>query len=45
MQSIRLKTTKRVMPMIYAYTTPGVPDNDGMIKIGYTERNVEKRIA
>lgn len=30
--------------MIYAYTTPGVPAHDGWTKIGYTERDVDKRI-
>ncbi len=32
------------MPMIYAYTLPGVTYKDGWTKIGYTEQDVEKRI-
>lgn len=39
-----VKTSSRVVPMIYAYTTPGVVYHDGYIKIGYTEQNVDQRI-
>lgn len=40
-----IKTTKTIYPQIYAYTLPKVKDNEGWIKIGYTERrNVEDRI-
>ena len=39
-----IKTGKVVEPKIYAYTTPQVSTNDGWIKIGYTERDVETRI-
>ena len=31
-------------PMIYAYTTPGVANNDGWVKIGYTDRDPDQRI-
>lgn len=31
-------------PKIYAYVTPGVIENQGFIKIGYTERDAEKRV-
>ena len=41
---IDIKTGKVVEPKIYAYTTPQVTTNDGWIKIGYTERDVETRI-
>ncbi|AUC24424.1 restriction endonuclease [Streptococcus uberis] len=41
---VRIKTTKEISPKIYAYTTPTVMDNNGWIKIGYTERDVAKRI-
>lgn len=35
--------TKQVItPMIYAYTTPGYPKNDGWTKIGYTEQGGEE---
>lgn len=40
-----IKTTKTIYPQIYAYITPTARENDGWIKIGYTEkRNVEDRI-
>lgn len=32
-------------PKIYAYTTPGVVYHEGWTKIGYTEQDVEDRIA
>lgn len=41
---VEIKTSKVIDPKIYAYTTPTVTDNEGWIKIGYTEREVEKRI-
>lgn len=41
---VEIKTSKVISPKIYAYTTPNNLDNDGWIKIGYTEREVEKRI-
>ncbi|SHL49100.1 Superfamily II DNA or RNA helicase [Fibrobacter sp. UWEL] len=44
MQNPDIKTTKPVVPMIYAYTTPGISYHDGYIKIGYTEQTVEERI-
>lgn len=40
----KIKTSKRITPQCYAYTTPTVTDNQGWTKIGYTERNVEDRI-
>lgn len=44
MAKIKIKTTEKVVPMIYAYTTPGVVYHDGWTKIGYTERDVDARI-
>lgn len=44
MAKIKIKTTEKVTPMIYAYTTPGVVYHDGWTKIGYTERDVDARI-
>lgn len=41
---IQIKTTSKVVPKCYAYITPGVPAHDGWTKIGFTERDVEKRI-
>lgn len=31
-------------PMIYAYTTPDVANNNGWVKIGYTDRDPDRRI-
>lgn len=45
MQNIKIKSFGRVIPMIYAYNTPGVVYNDGWTKIGYTEKQtVAERI-
>ena len=41
---VEIKTSKAINPKIYAYTTPTVSDNNGWIKIGYTEREVIQRI-
>lgn len=43
--SSEIKTTKIIYPQIYAYTLPTIPEKDGWVKIGYTERkDVDKRI-
>ncbi len=39
-----IRSSRKIVPMIYAYTTPGVEYHDGYIKIGYTERDVDARI-
>ena len=39
-----IRSSVRVVPMVYAYTTPGVEYHDGWTKIGYTERDVETRV-
>lgn len=44
MANVKIKTSEKVAPMIYAYTTPGVVYHDGWTKIGYTERDVDARI-
>lgn len=44
MANIKIKTAKRVVPMIYAYTTPEIARHNGWTKIGYTEQAVEKRL-
>ena len=44
MQTPNIKTSKKVVPMIYAYTTPGITYHDGYIKIGQTEQDVDARI-
>ena len=41
---VEIKTSKKIHPKIYAYTTPTVTSNEGWIKIGYTERDVTQRI-
>lgn len=43
-KSIKIKTGQPVVPMIYAYTTPGITYHEGWTKIGYTERDVDTRI-
>ncbi|MBR3429101.1 MAG: GIY-YIG nuclease family protein, partial [Clostridia bacterium] len=40
----KIQTSSKVVPMIYAYTTPGITYHDGYIKIGYTEQDVDERI-
>ncbi|MCR5293518.1 MAG: DEAD/DEAH box helicase family protein [Eubacterium sp.] len=45
MNKPNIQSAKKVVPMIYAYTTPGITYHDGYIKIGYTEQDVDKRIA
>lgn len=44
MKKPNIKTSKKVTPMIYAYTTPEVIRHNGWTKIGYTEQDVETRI-
>lgn len=44
MSTIKIKTSIRVTPQCYAYTTPGVLAHEGWTKIGFTERDVETRI-
>ena len=42
MAGITLRTARQVVPMIYAYTTRNCPAQ--RLKIGYTERSVDKRL-
>ncbi|MBR6437206.1 MAG: GIY-YIG nuclease family protein, partial [Thermoguttaceae bacterium] len=44
MAKISICTSKRVVPMIYAYTTPEIKRHNGWVKIGYTENDVAERI-
>ncbi|MCF0259907.1 MAG: DEAD/DEAH box helicase family protein, partial [Erysipelotrichaceae bacterium] len=40
-----IQTSQRIIPMIYAYSTPEIHKHDGWVKIGYTEaQDVESRI-
>lgn len=42
---VQIQSFQRVIPMIYAYQTPGIPYHEGWTKIGYTEKqDVRKRI-
>lgn len=45
MAAIKINTATKVTPQCYAYTLPGYPALDGWTKIGFTERDVETRIA
>ena len=44
MTEAKINTTKLVVPVCYAYTTPGVTYHEGWTKIGFTERDVDQRI-
>lgn len=45
MDNTQIKSFSHLVPMIYAYTTPGVPEHDGWTKIGYTaKQTVDDRI-
>lgn len=43
--STLVKTSRPALPQIYAYTTPEIARHTGWTKIGYTEQNVETRLA
>ncbi len=43
--AVQIQSFIRVVPMIYAYNTPGVSYHDGWTKVGYTEKqSVQQRI-
>ena len=43
--AVQIQSFKRVVPMIYAYNTPGISYHDGWTKVGYTEKqSVHQRI-
>ena len=45
MPGISIQTTHRIIPMVYAYSTPEIARHDGHLKIGYTDRqSVEDRV-
>lgn len=45
-ETIKIQSFQQVVPMIYAYNTPGISYHDGWTKIGYTEKqSVKGRIA
>lgn len=41
----KVRSTRPALPQIYAYTTPEIRRHDGWTKIGYTEQDVNVRIA
>ena len=41
MKTPNINTFKEVIPVIYCYTTPGVPAHNGWCKIGETEQSPE----
>lgn len=42
---ITIQTTKKVVPIIYCYTTREIARHNGWVKIGYSEQDAEKRIG
>ena len=44
MKKLNINTSKQVVPMCYAYTTPEIKRHQGWTKIGFTEQDVETRI-
>ena len=44
MAEIRIKTSNKVVPIIYAYTTPQIEKHNGWVKIGYSEQPAKDRI-
>lgn len=44
MKKLNINTSKKVVPMCYAYTTPEIARHKGWTKIGFTEQDVEARI-
>lgn len=42
MDNMKIQPFSNIVPMIYAYTTPGVPAHDGWTKIGYTAKQTVK---
>ena len=44
MAKINIKTAKKVVPVIYCYTTPEIARHNGMCKIGYSEQEADTRV-
>lgn len=43
--AVQIESFKQIVPMIYAYNTPGIAYHDGWTKVGYTEKqSVQQRI-
>ena len=45
MSTPKVKTTEEKIPTIYSYSTPEIKRHEGWTKIGYTEQDVNTRIA
>lgn len=45
MAKISIKTAKKVVPVIYCYTTPEIARHDGWCKIGYSEQKADARVG
>ena len=45
MAQISINTVKKVVPIIYAYTTPEIFRHNGWTKIGYSEQDAQTRIG
>ena len=45
MAKISVKTAKKVVPVIYCYTTPEIARHDGWCKIGYSEQESDARVG
>lgn len=43
MAKITLKTAQKIVPMIYAYSTPEIARHNGWVKIGYTEKQTTQQ--
>ena len=43
MAKISINTTQKVIPMIYAYSTPEIARHAGWVKIGYTEKQTTEQ--
>ena len=45
MQKPDIQTARRVIPIIYCYTTPEIARHSGWVKIGYSEQDADTRIG
>lgn len=45
MAKINIKTARKVVPVIYCYTTPEIARHAGMCKIGYSEQEAGTRVG
>lgn len=45
MTTPEINTAKKVVPIIYCYTTPEIKRHDGWVKIGYSEQEADVRVG